>query len=233
MKKLIYFAALLVFTLTGCNNQQDDPSANTMASFSVQQKTTLNKSTTKTKTVINPFNKNISFTKILIGISQISIEQKSESSGTKSEHQISFQGPFIFDVLNKTSEPAIAPVPVDPGKYSELKFKVDHVLPGGNSILIAGTYSYNNISFDFEFTTDITQEFEVNNENGLQINEGDIKQFILYFDIPSLFEGIDITKLTFDADNVVRINLSKNSEVAKMINANMDNALDLDLENDD
>lgn len=229
MKKLIYFAASLLFIFTSCTD--DSPEINTKASFSIRQETSLNKSDGKSKTVVDPLNENISFSKVLFGVSDISIKQESETSENGSGDEISFKGSYVFDVLTGTSTPPIVPVEAEPGMYSEIKFKIDNVLPDGNSIVIYGNYENNNISFDFEFTTDITYEFDIKNENGLQITEGDIKEFILYLDIKSLFEGIDITTLKFDIDNVVRINLSSNPELLKLINSNFNSAMHLDLEN--
>jgi len=231
MKKLIYFAALLLFVFTSCTDG-DSPSATTKVGFSVQQQTSLNKSDGKNKTVVNPLNKNIIFSKVLLGLSEISIKQKSDDLKNGSANEISFRGPYVFNVLTGTSNPPVIPVEIEPGEYSKIKFKIDNVLPDGNSILIYGTYKYNNISFDFEFTTDITQEFEIENENGLQISEGDISQFILLIDIKSLFAGIDITNLEFDTDNVVRINLSSNAELSKVISHNLNSAMHFEKDHD-
>ncbi len=231
MKKLIYFAAFLLFVLTSCN-EEDSPLATTKVGFSVQQQTSLNKSDGKNKTVVNPLNGNINFSKVLLGVTEISIKQKSDISEKGSTQEISFSGPYVFDILSGTSNPPVAPVEIEPGKYSKLKFKIDNVLPEGNSILIYGTYQYNNISFDFEFTTDITQEFEIENKYGLQVSEGDISQFLLLLDIKALFEGIDITNLKFDFDNVVRINLSSNTELAKVISQNFNSAMCLEKDHD-
>jgi hypothetical protein len=224
MKKLIYFATILALVFTGCT--EDSPSVNTQAGFSIQQETSLNKSNEKTKTVVNPLNGNITFSKVLFGVSKISIKQENKDS--KKESEVTFNGPYVFNVLTGTSNPPIAPAEAEPGKYSEVSFKIDNVLPDGNSIEIYGTYEYNNISFNFEFTTDITHEFEIDNEHGLQISEGDIAQFILFLDVKSLFEGIDITHLKFDIDNVVRINLSSNSELSKVINYNFSSSMHFD-----
>jgi len=230
MKKLIYFAALLLFIFTSCN--EDGPSTSTKVGFSIKQETSLKKSDGKSKTVIDPLNGNISFSKVLFGVSEISIKQKNDDSKKGSEQEISFKGPYAFNVLTGTSTPPVTPVEIEPGKYSEVKLKIDTVLPDGNSILIYGTYKKNNISFDFEFTADITQEFELENENGLQINEGEITQFLLLLDLKSLFDGIDITSLTFDFDNVVRINLSSNGELSKVISHNFNSAMHFEKDHD-
>jgi hypothetical protein len=231
MKKLIYFAAFFMITLISCS--EDDPSVNTMTGFSIQQKTTLNKSTNKSKTLVNPLNGSITFTKVLIGVNNISIEQRDDISVKKPNHEIVFNGPFVFDILTGTSDPAIIPAQIEPGIYNKVKFGIDNVIPGGNSIIIKGNYKFSNISaFNFEFTTDLTHEFEVENQNGFQISEGDIKQFILYLDIESLFDGVDISNLSFDTDNVVRINIHSNIDLNTKISQNLRIAMNLEMQDD-
>lgn len=85
------------------------------------------------------------------------------------EEETEYKGSFEFDVLNGTSAPFIEPIDLKPGVYHELKFHIDNVLPSGNSIKMFGVYNDGTSDFEFEYTTTMDEEFEIENKEGIDL----------------------------------------------------------------
>ena len=230
MKKITFLAVFLLLFLNSCSEDGSRPEVNTRSGFSIRSIQDAGKSTQKTKAVVNPLNLNLNFTRAMLGVSEIEVHMRSEASEGEGDQKVVFKGAYQFDVLTGKSNPAIEPVPVEPGVYNKAKFKIEPVLPGGNSIEIYGTFKNDLISFDFEFTSDIMAEIEVENEMGMQMNEGEMSEFVVYFDVKALFSGIDINQVEIGDDNVVRINATSNAEMVSKIEKNLKFAMHLEKE---
>ena len=123
MKQTIFLlVTVLVFTISSCN--KDDEKTN--AKFSVMQKTISLKSVQSGT---------FTFSKAIIGISEIDFEIESGTEDQDFEHE----GAFQFNILTGTSSPSIPTIEIAPGTYHELEFDIDNVLTSGKSIEISGT----------------------------------------------------------------------------------------------
>ncbi|MEA2042780.1 MAG: hypothetical protein U9N85_09545 [Bacteroidota bacterium] len=210
MKQTIFLTAtILIFIISSCKNDE-----NANAKFSVKQKETTLKST-KSET--------FDFTKALIGISEIDFEIEPDSE----DQDFEYEGKFQFDILTGTSSPAISSVEIAPGTYHELEIDVDNVLTSGKSIEIFGTY--NGIkSAQFEFTSTLNEDYDVQNTTGIKATTDETVNFVLYLDLEALFDGVDFTAADVDNDNIIRINASSNSDLASIIENNLDDNMDYD-----
>jgi len=222
MKTTIYLlAALLLITFSSCKKDADVATAK----FSVKQKTTTLKSTQ-----IGTF----TFSKANIGISEIEFEMEFESGTDDYELEVEYEGPFQFDVLTGTSTPAVIAIEITPGTYHELEFDIESVLSTGNSIEISGTYDDGNgNSYQFEFTSNFEDDYEIENVAGIDVSIGQTTNFVLQLDLPLLFVGVDFSSAVMGNDNIIRINSSSNQNLASIIENNLDNIMDVDDDNDD
>jgi len=227
MKNIIFILSLMVIFLTACSNE--DLEINSKSSFSIQQRSTVNKPTNDTKNIVNPLKGDISFSKAIMGVRNIELKIKTKSSNKN--NKFDFEGPYQFDVLEGTSTPAIVPIYMEPGIYHKVEFELANVLPSGNSIEIYGTFVSEQFSFDFEYTTDMEGIFEIKNKIGIQQFEGDISQFILTLDLKGLFIGVDTNNIRFE-NNIVKINASSNPELAIVLNDNLQKVMDFGREDD-
>ncbi len=211
MKQSVFLLAiLLIFTITSCK----EDGKNAKANFSVKQKNTTLKSTNSGT---------FTFTKALIGISEIDLEIEVGAT----EREIEFEGAYQFNILAGTSTPVISPMEIEPGAYHELEINVDNVLASGKSIEIAGKYDNGNI-YQFEFSSNLNEDYDIVDENGITAASGETINFVLYLNIEALFSGVDFGAAVVDNDNIIRINSDSNSNLASIIENNFDNIMDFD-----
>ena len=224
-KSILLFASLFMLFFISCND--DDPS--TKSTFSIQQKQLLKKSTINNKlmTIVSS-NGTFTFTNAMIGISKIEFETEFEMDDIDIEEEIEYNGSFQFDVLNGTSSPSIPTIDLEAGVYHELEFNVDNVLASGNSIEIAGNYNDGNTIYTFEFTSTMDEEFEIENENGINLNVNETVYFVLFLQLESLFNGVDFSSASIDDDGIIRINSDSNSEIASHIESNLEDIMEFE-----
>ena len=211
MKQTIFLVAtMLMFTISSCKKDDD----NAYAKFSVKQKTSTSKS-------IN--GGTFTFSKALIGISEIDFEIETDSN----DHDFEYEGAYQFNILTGTSSPEISSVKITPGTYHELEINIDNVLTSGKSIEISGTYD-NGTTYQFEFSSTFNDDYDIENTTGINVNAGETVNFVLLLDLEALFNGVDFATADIDSDNIIRINSSSNSNLASIIENNLDNIMDFD-----
>ncbi len=224
-KNVLLITSLFMVFFISCNT--DDP--NSKMTFSIQQKTVLRKSTVNNKQAnVNALVGTFTFSKVLVGVSKIKFETEFETDDIEGEDEIEYNGSFEFDVLNGTSTPAVLPIEMAPGLYHELEFNIDNVLSSGNSIEVSGTYNDGVSDYEFEFTSTIEEEYEIENVNGVDLNVNETTNFVLFLELEALFDGVDFSNIVVDEDNVIRINSSSNSEIASQIENSLEHIMEFE-----
>ena len=208
--KIILLAALTVFVFTGCN--KDDDSAK--AKFSIEKMTVVKKSFAAGT---------FTFSKALIGISEIDFEIE---TGTE-DQDYEYEGAFEFNVLTGTCSPTIKTVEIDPGTYHELEIEVDVVLASGKSIEISGTYDDGTL-YQFEFTSTDVEDYDIQNTTGIKASLGETTYFTLQLELEALFNGVDFSTATVDLDDIIRISSTSNSTLASIIENNLEGVMEFD-----
>ncbi len=206
------------FGLTSCDKNEDITDAK--AKFTVKEKTA--DKPVATKASIGTF----TFTKAVIGISKVDFEV--EANTNDDELEFEYEGSYSFDILTGTSTPPLPYVEIEPGTYHELEVKVDRTLPSGSSLEISGTYTIAGMSYDFEFTSTLDEDYEIENNIGVQVDPNSTVTFTLYIDLPNLFNGVDFALAQLGPNNIIQINANSNSNFAELIENNFNNALDFD-----
>ncbi len=220
MKKVVLLSmmAVLFFTVASCDKNEDITDAK--AKFTVKEKNASKPAATKAKAGIGTF----TFTKAVIGISKVDFEI--ETGGNDNEYE--YEGNYSFDILTGASTPPLPYVEIEPGTYHELEVKVDRTLPGGSSIEIEGTYTIAGFSYNFKYTSTLDEDYEIENNVGIQVDPNSNVTFTLYIDLPGLFNGVDFAQAVIGANNIIEINGNTNSDLAEMIEDNFNNAMDFD-----
>ena len=211
MKQTIFFVTTMLILLFSSCKKDDE---NAYAKFSVKQKVSTLKSTNSGT---------FTFSKALIGISEIDFEIETGSD----DNDFEYEGRYQFNILTGASSPAISSTKITPGTYHELEINIDNVLTSGKSIEISGTYD-NGTTYQFEFTSTLNEDYDIENTTGINANAGETVNFILSLNLEALFNGVDFTTADVDNDNIIRINSSSNSNLASIIENNLDNIMDFD-----
>jgi len=208
MKTKFFTVMMAVILIAGCNKDV------AKVDFSIKQKVNTSKALTGSFT----------YTKALIGVSEIDFEIEKGDEDKDYE----YNGAFQFDILNETVTPSIDKVEVTPGVYHELEINIDNVLPGSKSIEISGTYTANETAYKFEFSTSMEEDYDINNSTGLDAQGGKTANFILQINLDQLFNGVDFSSADMDNDNIIRINSASNSNLLETIENNFENVLEFD-----
>ncbi len=211
MKQTTFLVTTMLILLFSSCKKDDE---NTYAKFSVKQKVSTSKSTNS---------ETFTFSKALIGISEIDFEIETGSD----DNDFEYEGAYQFNILTGASSPAISSAEITPGTYHELEINIDNVLTSGKSIEISGTYD-NGTTYQFEFTSTLNEDYDIENTTGINANAGETVDFILSLNLEALFNGVDFTTADVDNDNIIRINSSSNSNLASIIENNLDNIMDFD-----
>lgn len=159
----------------------------------------------------------LEFDSAMVGISELKMEGKQETEndyGTVStEIEYEFEGAFQLDLLAGTKLSEL--MAVEPGTYDELEAEISPVLEDGHSIYIEARYTDSEgTTYPVVFYTDEDIDFEVENENGIQVNDQEIKDLIVRIDLDGLFNSIDLSKAKMDESGTILISEDHNEELA-------------------
>jgi hypothetical protein len=124
------------------------------------------------------------------------------------------------------------------GTYTKIEAKLDKIEDGdgidptsplaGKSLYIEGTYD----GTPFVVTADFDEEFEVENPEGIVVEDGSIASFILSFNLGGWFEGIDLSAA--DAEGgVVLLDSGHNQALYEAFRDNVKATMDLENDSDD
>ncbi len=144
------------------------------------------------------------------------------------EDEIEFQGQFVVDLINGTSTPDFGIADVVPGLYKEIKIKISPILEDGNSIFISFEYQPDvGDPVTVEYSNQSSYLFKIENNQGIQLEEGQLNQILVLLNLDELLAGIDFSTADVDTtDGVVRINSTSNPELASMIESHLSKAFD-------
>ena len=238
------FLSIMLFAV-GCGESVDP----TMADIKLEMKATTQLSTINTNARIA--NTGIEFTKVLIGVTEIEfefLEGDDDSDDNDSNHEgddddsdddsddnsghdddeIEFEGQFIVDLLEGTSDPDFGISGVIPGVYEEIEVKISPILDDGNSIFVAFTYQMDGMDepLKFEFASNKEFKFEIENQAGIHLDGNALNQILILFDLDQIFADVDLTLASKDDDGIIRINSTLNIELAAAIYGNLHSAFD-------
>lgn len=235
----LFLAGALFLFITGCDSSED-PS---LSSVSM-------KMTTKTSQSAGDPNGRVAatdtliFNEFLLGVTELEFEtpeedeQEEDENGEEIEAEdedLEFEGTFVVDLLKGTSNPDFGIAALAPGLYAEIEMEMEPVLEGNNTISIKAVQVSGTTEQAFEFTTNDDFELEIEPAGGFNLTEGSLHDILVVIDLNALFTGVDFSTATTDADGVIRISESSNTQLAELVKANLEHALEAaeDDESDD
>lgn len=193
----------------------------------------------------------------LSGSSDDSVDDSSDDSSDDSEVEakITLDGPYVFDLFTGQSLPDLSTFTVPSGVFRKVKFKVaeakeeDGILGSndiliGNSIVVEGTFNDSDgASHPFRMALKYNDDFEIKDENGVQVPEGNITAVTASLNVETWFAGTNLQdcvkdgNLSYDANGILVINETTSgqgscSEVKNTIRENIKNSLELESEDE-
>lgn len=169
-----------------------------------------------------------------LGIEKIKFKPLTEEKEPKAE-KIVFDGPFSADLVSGVTTPEIDQTLIEPGMYKEVEFESENVLENDLSIVIRGTFTFDDLTqILFEFSTaDDDFDFEVENEAGILISEGEMTDLIVLFDLTLLFEGIDLSGAVADENGVLLFTDEVNEEITELLKEKLEEISKLKFEEEE
>ncbi|MEQ1587942.1 MAG: hypothetical protein ABL895_18810 [Cyclobacteriaceae bacterium] len=185
------------------------------------------------------------FEKALVGVSEFEFEtleeddteddsKGSSDDGEDDSEKVEFKGSYVVDLIAGTSNPEFVNGNLTPGFYEEIEIELARTLADNNTMFIVFKYKpAAGDSVTVEFSTKETLEFEFEDDNGFQIDEATLTNFLVLVNLDSLFAGVDLSLATVSDDGVIRINDTTNSNLAKIVKDNLDDSCEGGEDDDD
>lgn len=230
-----FLVALLLVVMLSVQSCNTDPS---LASVSLVMKASTNNSTIVAGRLANT---ELEFTEVRVGVTEIELETLEENESEDSDdiddddddgeddnEEIEYEGRFTVDLIDGTSVPDFGIADLKPGLYEELEVEMEPIMEDGNTMFVAFNFTPEGSteSIRYEYSNTYEMEFEIEDDNGFQIDEAQINQLLIILDLDALFANVDLNTASVDADGVVRINSSSNQDLAQAIQQNLWSVLD-------
>lgn len=236
MKKTILGFLIAAGIILGSCSENDAPS-NAKVQLEMKATTSLSKINASGRAMAT----GLIFRKILVGVTELEFETLEENhleeendaedgddhDGEQENEEIEFEGPFVVDLIQGTSTPDFGVADLLPGLYEEMEIEMGPVLDGGISLFIAFELPREGAdALKIEYSNSNKIEMEIETDAGFQVEGGALNQFLILFDLDSLFSGIDFNQAVVDADGIIRINASSNADLAALVEANLNHTLE-------
>ena len=171
----------------------------------------------------------LEFTKIMVGLTKLEFETEEENEEEDKrgeedfQEEVEFKGPFKVDLISGTSAPEFGQALTDPGIYDEIEFKFGPVLEGGKTIDIA--FSFEGKQYEISSKAE-KLEFELEQTEGLKIDENILTTILVLIDMDVLFENVNLAGAVADSDGVIRINEASNAIILEALLASFEDSCD-------
>ncbi|NME69638.1 hypothetical protein [Flammeovirga aprica] len=154
------------------------------------------------------FEPNYIFTEASIAIDQISFLKK-ETTSSKAH----FEGPFICDLVNNTTEPQLPYGNIEEGNYQLFQLDILKELENNFAIDIKGNYHPNGVLIHpFHYSVSLEETVSIMETNGVNIVEDSLHQVAIVVDLAFIFDGIDFENVHYEEDGFLDFNAEKNQE---------------------
>jgi len=164
------------------------------------------------------------FEKAMIGVREFEFEtEDDDDNGDDDSEEVEFKGSYVVDLIAGTSNPEFVNGKLKPGFYEEFEIELGRTLANSNTMFFVFKYKpTTGDSVRVEFSSKETLEFEFEDDNGFEVTEGTLKNFLVLINLDNLFSGVDLSTATVSEDGVVRINETTNSSLASIVKSNLD-----------
>jgi V8-like Glu-specific endopeptidase len=176
-----------------------------------------------------------SFKTAMLGVREFEFETEGDDdNGDDDSEEVEFKGSYVVDLVAGTSSPEFVNGNLTPGFYDEFEIELGRTLANGNTMFFVFKYKpATGDSVSVEFSSKETLEFEFEDDNGFEVKEGTLKNFLVLINLDNLFNGVDLSNATVSDDGVIRINDTTNSSLASIVKNNLDKSCEGGDDDDD
>lgn len=160
----------------------------------------------------------------MIGISEIEIESELETEmendsvemETEQEIEYEWEGAYQLNLLEGTRLSEV--VPIEPGTYTEIEAEIAPVLDSNRSIYVRAHYTDSTgRSWPVEYYTSESIDFEVENEQGIQINDQQVTDLLVRINLQEVFGSINLDDAARTESGTILINEEHNENLAEQL----------------
>ena len=203
MKKLIILLAFIfsIFIIESCS--ESTKSDDTTANFQLKIKEPLVKTSDNHIQFTDLGGTTFIITEARTNVRHIQIDHAEGSTDTTV--QISIDGPFVFDLMAGTSNPALGAIDIEPGVYKRIDIRLDDtkaedglVTAGDdlldNTFVVKGTFDYDgNAARNFTFILKFNEDIRFEKASGFVMEDGEVNNMILSLKVEEWLQDVDIT----------------------------------------
>ena len=168
-----------------------------------------------------------------------------DSTAIDSTETVTFEGPYVFDLLRQTATPEWVPVEIPEGLYKRMDIRVDDaetvdglLMEGdpllGNSIYVSGLFSYEERDDrQFEISFQFNEDIRFENDEGVSLSREFSRQLQAYLVVQDWFTGTNIAACLMNGDMELDTagNLSINDDNARGQCAEVENHIKTNMKN--
>jgi len=175
------------------------------------------------------------FETAMLGVREFEFEtDDDDDNGDDDDEEVEFKGSYVVDLITGTSSPEFVNGKLKPGFYDEFEIELGRTLANSNTMFFVFKYKpATGDSVRVEFSSKQLLEFEFDDDNGFEVKEGTLKNFLVLINLDKLFSGVDLSTATVSDDGVVRINDTTNSSLASIVKSNLDKSCEGGDDDDD
>lgn len=175
------------------------------------------------------------FETAMLGVREFEFEtEDDDDNGDDDSEEVEFKGSYVVDLIAGTSSPEFVNGNLKPGFYEEFEIELGKTLANSNTMFFVFKYKpATGDSVRVEFSSKESLEFEFEDNNGFEVKEGALKNFLVLINLDNLFNGVDLSKATVSDDGVVRINDTTNSSLASIVKSNLEKSCEGGDDDDD
>lgn len=212
--KILVMAVLSIAVLfTACEKDQLSQDARISLGFKAVESVSLLKSTDS-----------LVIDSAMIGISEIEIESEQEAEmendsvemEMEQEIEYEWEGAYRLNLLAGTRLSDV--VPIEPGIYTEIEAEIAPVLDSNRSIYVRAQYTDSTgQSWPVEYYTSESIDFEVENEQGIQINDQQVTDLLVRINLQEVFGSINLDDAARTDSGTILINEEYNENLAEQL----------------
>jgi hypothetical protein len=155
-------------------------------------------------------------------------EEKEEKYEAEHDGNLKWKGPYVYDLVKGTVDPALPAIEILDGSYRRIEFKVkpsrdvegtDPLI--NKSIYVAGTVLIADVSTPFEVALRVNQEFRLWGNGAVLLDSTVDNSMAIAFDPKLWFANIDLSTATLGADGVIHVDDVDNTKIMNDIRHNI------------
>ncbi|MEQ8478326.1 hypothetical protein [Fulvivirga sp.] len=223
--------------LQACDDDSESKNVTPMASTTLKIKAVTNESSFGNERTEAT---GLIFKEAFLGVTEIEFETLEEENiedeggfedldqdGEADDEEIEFEGTFVIDLIDESSEPEIDIAELSPAIYDEIEFEVMPVLSDDKTMIVTFEYLPDGATEAtmVEYSNNFELEIELEAGKGFNLKQDYLNKLLVIINLDELFADMNLENAEVDDDDIIRINNSSNASIALAIANNFQGAI--------